>query len=69
MQGRYTPNLGWIDGWADDCDRMGASLPYTAVADVAALRQIAVPSNRAMTTRSLAPAVGLQRVFGRNALR
>ena len=35
MQGRYTPNLGWIDGWADDCDRMGASLPYTAVADVA----------------------------------
>lgn len=35
MQGRYTPNLGWIDGRADDCDRMGASLPDTAVADVA----------------------------------
>jgi hypothetical protein len=29
------PNLGWIDGRADDCDRMGAPLPDTAVADVA----------------------------------
>ena len=36
MQGRSTPNLGWIDGRADDCDRMGAPLPNTAVADVAA---------------------------------
>jgi hypothetical protein len=35
MQGRHTSNLGWIDGWADDCDRMGAPLLDTAVADVA----------------------------------
>jgi hypothetical protein len=35
MQGRSTPNLGWIDGRADDCDRMSAPLPDTAVADVA----------------------------------